>query len=43
MTIRALKSPSDQTPLTGMVVSAVDRVGNESARIGLAPLGGSKP
>jgi hypothetical protein len=42
MAIAAQKSPADRAPLTGIVVSALDRVGNESARTGLVPLPGAE-
>jgi hypothetical protein len=43
MAIAAQKSLTDRAPLTGIVVSALDRVGNESARTGLLPLPGAEP
>jgi uncharacterized lipoprotein YddW (UPF0748 family) len=43
LTIATVKSPTDRAPLTGVVVSALDRVGNESLRIGLLPLPESTP
>ena len=38
MTIAAVKAATDSAPLTAIVVSALDRVGNESPRVGLQPL-----
>ena len=43
MAIAAVKPQTGGAPLTGIVVSALDRVGNESQRIGLLPLRGSTP
>ncbi len=43
LVIAAQKSPTDRAPLTGIVVSALDRVGNESARTGWVPLPRSEP
>jgi uncharacterized lipoprotein YddW (UPF0748 family) len=43
MTISTVKTQYYRSPLTGIVVSAVDRVGNESARTGLTPLARSSP
>jgi uncharacterized lipoprotein YddW (UPF0748 family) len=41
--LAAVRTPAGHWPLTGIVVSALDRVGNESARTGLQPLPANRP
>jgi len=38
VTLAAAGGQADRAPLSAIVVSALDRVGNESARTGLQPL-----
>jgi hypothetical protein len=43
MTFPAVNTQNNRAPLTGIVASALDRVGNESPRIGLLLLPGNAP